>query len=170
MSAFKISRRQALTSIGACAIASAAARSALAQPIRFRDVRVDVSALRANVGDPTAKWVQEVLPQELARVLAPYMSPGDRGGATLIARIDNVYLGPSAGGGAEPGGAWPDTMKGVLIVTGPRGGIAAETPLRATAFYYASPVDQALIEQAYYYRVVALAQAFAGWVPKQLGL
>ncbi len=170
MSAVEVSRRQALASIGAFAIASAAARSALAQPIRFRDIRVDVSPLRANVGDPTAEWVQQALPQELARALAPYMSPGDRGGATLIARIDNIYLGPNATGGAQPSGSWPDTMKGVVIVTGPRGQIADETPVRATAFYYPSPVDQALIAQAYYYRVVALARAFAGWVPKQLGL
>jgi hypothetical protein len=172
MSAFEVSRRRVLEAIGACAFASATdVASAVAQPaVRFRDIRVDVSPLRANVGDPTAAWVQKVLPGYLAQALAPYMSPGDRSGATLTVRIDNVYLGPSAAGGAEPGGSWPDTMKGILIVTGPRGGIAEETPLRATSFYYPSPVDQALVEQAYYYRVVDLAQAFAGWVPKQLGL
>ena len=168
MSAFEISRRQALATIGACAVVSAAVPSAMAQPpIRIRALRVDVSPLRASIGDPTAEWVQQVLPQYLSQALAPYMSPN---GATLTVQIDNVYLGPSATGGAEPGGSWPDTMKGVLIVTGPRGGIAGETPLRATAFYYPSPTDQALVEQAYYYRVVALAQAFAGWVPRQLGL
>ena len=58
------------------------------------------------------------------------LSPGDRGGATLLARIDNLYLGPSSGG-TGPAGASQDTISGALIVTGPRGRLAAETPLRA---------------------------------------
>jgi hypothetical protein len=31
-------------------------------------------------------------------------------------------------------------------------------------------VDQALVERAYHGRVTALAQAFAGWAPRELGL
>ena len=30
--------------------------------------------------------------------------------------------------------------------------------------------DQAMVEQAYYWRTVALAKAFAGWAPRELGL
>ena len=75
-------------------------------------------------------WVAEALPPDLAQALGPYMSPGDRGGATLLARIDNIYLGPSSGG-TGPAGASQDTINGALIVTGPRGRVAAETPLRA---------------------------------------
>ena len=38
-------------------------RGALAQAgVRFRDVQVDVSPLRASAGDPTADWVQRELP------------------------------------------------------------------------------------------------------------
>ena len=61
-------------------------------------------------------------------------------------------------------------MRGVVLVRGPRGAIAAETPLRATSSHYPSPVDQALVVQSNHNRVFLLAQAFAGWVPKELGL
>src|SRR5579872_5243594 len=80
-----------------------------------------------------------------------------------------VYLGRS-GGGTGPGGGSVDSIEGVLIVSGPRGGLAAETPLRAIASYYPSAVDQPMFEQAYRSRVAALAEAFAGWTPRQLGI
>ena len=141
-----------------------------AQPgATFGGVRVDVAPLRANAGDPTAAWVQQELPGALAQALAAYMAPGDRGGATLVARIDLIYLGPSSGGT----GAWgstQDTISGVLLVRGPRGVVAADTPLRAITSYYPMAVDQALVEEAYHGRVTALAQAFAGWAPRELGL
>ena len=109
-----------------------------------------------------------MLPGELAQALAPYMAPGDRNGAILVARIDNLYLGPSSGG-VEPGRR-PGLDEGRRArERGPRGAIAAETPLRATSSYYPSPVDQALV-QSNHNRVFLLAQAFAGWVPKELGL
>jgi hypothetical protein len=165
-----LTRRAAVAALGALALPSATGvEGALAQPpVRFRAIEVDV-ALRANVGDPTAEWVQQILPGQLAQALAPYMAPGDRNGAILMARIDNLYLGPMSGG-TEPGGAVPDWLSGVLLVRGPRGAIAAETPLRATTFYYPSPVDQALVVQANYDRVFQLSRAFAGWAPRQLGL
>ena len=68
--------------------------AALAQPgLRIRAIKVDVSPIRASMGDPTAAWVEEALPGALAQSLAPYMAPGDRNGATLVARIDYLYLG-----------------------------------------------------------------------------
>ena len=171
MSSLALTRRGAIAALGAFALPSLfAARGALAQPgVRLRDIRVDVAPLRASVGDPTAAWVQEALPGELAQVLAPYMSPGDRYGATLVARINNVFLGPSSGG-TGPLGSSQDTIEGDLMIRGPRGGVAADTPLRAIAFYYPSPVDQPLREQSNRARVAALAQAFAGWAPRELGL
>ena len=53
---------------------------------------------------------------------------------------------------------------------GPRGGIESQIPLRAIASYYPSAVDQALVARAYHGRIVALAQTFAGWAPRELGL
>jgi hypothetical protein len=171
MFASLVARRAALAVLGALTLPSAlAVRSARAQPgVRFRDIAVDVSPLRAWVGDPTAAWVQQALPAALAQALAVYMAPGDRSGATLVARIDYIYLGPSSGG-TGPTRASQDTIEGVLMIRGPRGGIAPDTPLRAITSYYITPIDGALVEQGYYWRVVALAQAFAGWAPRELGL
>ena len=86
-----------------------------------------------------------------------------------MARIEYIYFGPTCGG-AGPSGASQDSIRGVLIVKGPRAGIAAETPLRAITTYYPMGVDQALVEEAYHGRAVALAEAFAGWAPRELGL
>jgi hypothetical protein len=171
MSASPFTRRAALLALGALALPSTVAvRSARAQPgVRFRNIVVDVAPLRARAGDPTAAWVQQELPVALAQSMAGYMAPGDRSGATLVARIDYIYLGPSSGG---PGawGSTQDTITGVLMVRGPRGGVAADKPLSAIATYYPMAVDQALVERAYHGRVTALAQAFAGWAPRELGL
>ena len=104
------------------------------------------------MGDPTAAWVQQALPAALAQSLAPYMAPGDRNGATLVARIDYLYLGPSSGG---PGffGQTQDTINGTLMVIGPRGHVVANVPLRAIASYFPMAVDQALVERALQGRV-----------------
>jgi hypothetical protein len=137
--------------------------------VRFRSIRVDVWRLRAGAGDPTADWVEEELPKDLSRVLAPYMAPAERNGATLLAQIETIDLGV-AGRGRSAGGGSVDSIEGVLIVNGPRSGLAAETPLRAIASYQPNAVDQPLFEEAYHGRVAALAAAFAGWTPRQLGI
>ena len=165
-----MTRRAALLSLGAFAVGSLGALpGARAQKaVRFRDIRVDVWRLRADAGDTTADWIEEELPKDLAQVLIPYMAPAERNGATLLARIETIDLG--SGGGARGGGGVTDSMEGVLIVSGPRGVIAAQTPLRAIASYEASAVDQSLFEEAYHRRVIALAEAFAQWAPRQLGI
>jgi hypothetical protein len=171
MSISAVSRRTLFSSLGALAVLSVSAvgRARTQQPVRFRDIRVDVSLLRASAGDPTADWVEEELPRDLATALAAYMSPGERDGATLVARVEYVYLGRTTGG-TGPGGGSIDSIEGVLIVRGQRGALAAETPLRAIASYQPSAVDQPFFEQAYHGRVAALAEAFAGWTPRQLGI
>ena len=167
MSTRALTRRAALSALGALAFAPAVA---LAQPgVRFRSIQVDVGPLRANSGDPTAAWVEEALPGQLAQALGPYLAPGDRNGAVLIARIDYLYLGPSSGG-TGPLGSSQDTIAGVLIVRGPRGSVAAATPLRAITSYFPNAVDNALIVQTNHDRIVELAQAFAYWAPRELGL
>ncbi len=170
MSAFPLTRRAAIAGLGAFVLSALAQTPvAWAQPgLRIRAIKVDVSPIRQSMGDPTAAWVEEALPGALAQSLAPYMAPGDRGGATLVARIDNLYLGPSSGG-PGPLGSAQDTINGSLSLRGPRG-VAANVPLRAISSYYPIAVDQTLVERALQGRVVALAQAFAGWAPRQLGL
>ena len=72
-------------------LAAVASQNALAQsglPIRY--IQVDVAPLRANVGDPTASWVQQTLPGQLAKAMATRMSPK---GSTLVVRIDSSVWG-----------------------------------------------------------------------------
>ena len=170
MVASVITRRDALAVLGAFGLSACAASSALAQNgLRFSNIRINVAPLRATTGDPTAAWMEQALAQALPQVLEPHLAPGDRNAAVLEVRIDWIYLGPSSGG-TGPGGSAQDTIVGSFIVRGPRGGIESQIPLRAIASYYPSAVDQAMVEQAYYWRVVALARAFAGWAPRELGL
>ena len=172
MSAFPLTCRAALIALGALGLPSSFAdREARAQPgVWFRNIVVDVSPIWASMGDPTAAWVQQALPGALAQALGAYYAPGDRNGAILVARIDYIYLGPSSGGGGRDATPTQDTITGTLEVKGPRGGVLANVPLRAISSYFPMAVDQALVERAYYWRVVALAQAFAGWAPRELGL
>ena len=173
MSALLITRRAGLLALGAFALQGCMSTpppsvAAAASTLRIRAIRVDVSPIRASMGDPTAAWVEQALPGALAQALAPHMAPGDRGGETLTARIDYLYLGSSSGG---PGffDQTQDTIVGSLIVAGPRG-VVEKVPLRAITSYFPMAVDQALVERALHDRVVALAQAFAGWAPRELGL
>lgn len=169
MSISALSRRAALSGLGALAVLSmSAVRPAAAQTIRFREIRVDVWRLRGSDGDQTADWVEDSLPRDLAKALAPYMAPAGRNGAILLARIDNLDLG--AANGARGAGGALDSIEGVLIVSGPRGGLAAQTPLKAIASYEPSAIDQPLFEEAYYARVAALAEAFAGSARRRLGI
>jgi hypothetical protein len=167
MSTRAFTRRAAISTLGALLLAPGLARAQ--GPVRFRNIVVDVAPLRATSGDPTAAWVEESLPGLLTHAFGPYLAPGDRSGVTLIAQIGWVYLGPSSGG-TGPLGSSQDTIKGVLLVQGPRGSVAAETPLRATSNYFPMGVNQALVGESNHDRIVKLAQAFAHWAPGQLGL
>ena len=171
MPAIPVTRRAALAALGVLTLPLAGAvQDADAQAgLRIRDIVVDASRLRAWVGDPTAAWVEQELPGALAQAFAGSMAPGDRSGATLVAEVDYIYLAPTSGGTGKPGG-FQDTIAGSLIIRGPRGGVAAVTPLRALASYYPSSVDTSLVVEGFHGRVVALAQAFAGWAPRELGL
>jgi hypothetical protein len=164
-------RRAAIGNLSAFALlsVSAAGRALADLAVRFREISVDVAPLRASAGDPTADWVEQALPADLTRALSAYLAPAQRNGATLLARIQDVNFGQSSGRGGASGGS-QDSIQGILIVGGPRAGIAAQTPMRAIAAYSPSAADQALIEEAYHARVVALSQAFAGRAPGELGL
>ena len=170
MSFSVITRRGVLAVVGAFGLSTLAGPSARAQGgLRFSGVRVNVEPLRAVTGDPTAAWMEQALAQALPRVLGPHLAPGDRSAPVLEVQIDWIYLAPSPGG-PGPRGSSQDTIIGSFIVWRPRGGIEAQIPLRTIASYYPSGVDQALVARAYHGRIIALAQAFAGWAPRQLGL
>jgi hypothetical protein len=60
-------RRAAIAACGALALVAAmAGKTALAQS----GLAVDVAPLRANAGDPTATWVEQELPRQLAEALS----------------------------------------------------------------------------------------------------
>ena len=151
-----MTRRASIVAFGTFALTSAVfPRSAFARRITEPGgVRVDVSTLRMNAGDPTAAWVARELPGALAQALA------ERGGAgaPISVRVDYVLLGPSTGGVSGPS---PDQMVGSVTIGG------VEKPLRASTHFYPSSVDQAQVEQSNHDRVGQLVQAFAYWAVRE---
>ena len=97
-----LTRRAALVGFGAFAAAALSGcnttPSAGVQPmaaLASAAISVDTSPLVAYVGNPTAGWVQQSLPGQLAQVL------GSRASGGLHVRIDTLYLGN--GGPARSG-------------------------------------------------------------------
>jgi hypothetical protein len=149
MYTLELIRRMAIPLLAAVACQNALAQSGL--PIR--NVQVDVAPLRANVGDPTASWVQQGLPGQLAQTLAGRMTAQ---GGTLVVRIDYVTLGP-----IKDSSAW-DNISGVAMIGGVR------WPVRATARYQASAIDQVRFEESNHRRVTQLGQALTYWLARDL--
>ena len=114
-------------------------------------IPVDTSGLLAQSGDPTASWVQQALPRQLARYL------GSRAPSGLSVQVNSIVLGPDG-----PGGGAIDTITGVANAG------ARQIPIRATTFYTPMSIDQALWEQALQGRVTTLSQAFAQTLARKL--
>ena len=139
-------RRAAIAACGAFALVVAmAGKTVLAQS----GLAVDVAPLRANAGDPTATWVEQELPRQLAEALSRRRTPK---GGTLVVRVDSLTLGPN-----KDGRAW-DNISAVATVGG------VERPVRATSRYWASAIDPAMIAQSNHARVSAAVQALAFWI------
>jgi hypothetical protein len=135
-------------------LVAVAGQNALAQSgLPIRNIQVDVTPLRANAGDPTASWVQERMPEQLAKALAGRMSPQ---GNTLVVRIDYLTLGP-----LKDSRAW-DNISGVAMLGG------VQWPVRATSRYWASAIDQTMFEQSNHRRVMEAVQALTYWLARDL--
>jgi len=135
-------------------VSAAACQGALAQSgLPVRNIRVDVAPLRANAGDPTAAWVQQGLPDQLAHALAGRVTAQ---GGTLIVRIDTLTFGP-----IKDSYAW-DNISGVATIGG------VQWPVRATTRYQASAVDQTLFERSNRQRVTQLIEALTFWLARDL--
>ena len=144
--------------IGTCSafalLATVAGQNALAQPGHpIRNIEIDVAPLRANVGDPTASWVQQELPGQLAQALTGRITAQ---GGTLVVRIDYVTLGA-----LKDSSAW-DNISGVAMIGG------VQWPVRATAKYHKSAVDQARFEESNHRRLTQLVQALTYWLARDL--
>jgi hypothetical protein len=155
MSRQTLTRRAAIAACGAFALVTTMpGGNALAQSrVAVGAIRVDVAPLRANAGDPTATWVEQELPRELAEALAGRRTPK---GAALTVRIDSLTIGPN-----KDSRAW-DNISGVATIGG------VERPVRATSRYWASAIDPATIAQSNHGRVSAAAQALAFWIARDL--
>ncbi len=149
------SRRAATLAFGALIVAAAVVgRDATARPAQpFPNIKVDVSPLRANSGDPTATWVAEGLPGAIADALARRGAPP----TPISVRIDYVTLGPNSGG-TGPAGSSPDHIRGVATIRG------LGEPVSAMSWYYPSAQDAAVIEESNRWRVSDLVQALAYWI------
>jgi hypothetical protein len=159
--------------VGALAALAAAPGLAAAAPplagIRFREIRVDVAPLRANGSEDFADWVAAELPGLLRKSFAAYLAPGDRNASTLVARIDEVFLGPAGSMIDDPSGDARDGIQGTGIVLGPNGKPIASYPLYSAVgadTYFGMPYQLEITQR----RVETLAQSFAQWLPGQMGL
>ena len=154
MSGQAFTRRAAIVACGAVALVTMGGGVALAQSrLAVGAIRVDVAPLRANAGDPTATWVEQELPRQLAEAMSGRLTSK---GATLVVRIDSLTIGPN-----KDSRAW-DNISGVAII----GGVAR--PVRAISRYWASAIDQALIEQSNHARVSAVVRALAFWIARDV--
>jgi len=117
----------------------------------IQNIQVDVTPLRANVGDPTASWVERELPGQLTQALAGRMTPQ---GGTLVVRIDYVTLGPRKESWAQ------DNISGVAMTGG------VQRPVRAITRYQISAVDQVMVQETNHRRVTQLVQALTYWIAR----
>jgi hypothetical protein len=143
-------RRAAIAACGGFMLVTMRSGAAQASRLAVGAIRVDVAPLRASVGDPTATWVAQELPRQLAQALSGRMPNG----GALVVRIDSLALGAM-----KDGWAW-DNIGGIATV----GGVAR--PVRATWRYQASAIDQALVVEGNHVRVSALVQALAFWIAR----
>ena len=101
MASLLISRRSAIAALAAavaCPVLAYGEQSA-ASGLRFRAIKVDVSGVRESGDAISAEWLAQDLPEDLRKVFAPYLAPGDSRAPILLARIDLVTLGSEGSGG-----------------------------------------------------------------------
>ena len=163
-----VTRRSALAGMAALAVAP---RMALAAPdaTRFGSIRIDVGPLRADGNDQYADWVAAVLPAALHQSFGRYLAPGDRSAPTLVARVDEVFLGPQHSTFGNPVADAIDGIQGSAIVLGPRGQQIGAYPLYSAVganTYQNLPYQEDITRR----RVQTLAKSFAQWLPGQMGL
>ena len=175
MSAFPLTRRAGLLGLGALALQELPRRRPRHQrcaAFEFAPSKLMSRPFAPASEAPRRRGLEQALPGALAQSLAPYMAPGDRNGATWWRRSTISIWGQAAAARTSAVSTRRRTRSlAPLILRGPRGGVVANVPLRAISSYFPMAVDQTLVERRTLQgRVVALAQAFAGWAPRELGL
>ena len=165
-------RRAALAALSLAAASAAMKASAVPLgDVRFREIRVDVSPLRAKNEDDEARWVAAVMPGYLRQAFAKYLAPGDRSAGILVARIDDVAIG-TAGSRMSIGFLSNDTTDGIEgagVVLDGRGRVVNSYPLYSSLgadSLQNSPYQTDILRR----RVETLAASFAQWLPGKMGL
>jgi hypothetical protein len=157
------SRRAVLACLASItAFPAAAVFAAPAQ--RFRAIEVDVSPLRATGDTITAQWLAKDLPELLNQAFANYLAPGDRGAPVLVARIDSVSYGTS-GSAMQSTISTHDFIEGAAVVGS--GGRKQTYPLSTFTDVGAPLITTPNGGEL---RALALAQVFASYLPRQIGL
>jgi hypothetical protein len=170
MGELHLTRRAILAALASTA-ATLAAAAAPAAGMRFRAVRVDVSALYTKDQNESAKWVAAVLPGYLRQTFAKYLAPGDRSAGVLVARIDSVILGtshPHSQFGLSMTDAL-DSIEGAGVELDARGHVIATYPLLSSANADSQP-NSPYQEDVRRRRAEMLALSFAQWLPGKMGL
>ena len=172
MGELQMTRRAALAALTlAAALAAVQASAAPLGEVRFREIRVDVSPLKAKDEDDAAGWVAAVLPGYLKQAFAKYLAPGDRSAGVLVARIDDVTLGVQ-GSRMSFGFISNDTtdgIEGAAVVLDGRGKVVDSYPLYSSLGADSlpnSPYQTDILRR----RVETLALSFAQWLPGKMGL
>jgi hypothetical protein len=166
MSAFPLTRHAALAAFGAFIVpATAEIRSASAQAgLRIRAIKVDVLPIRASFGNPTAAWVEEALPGALAPYMAPAIAtarPWWRGSTISIS--DKAVAGPASSTRLKTPSTERSWLKDREAASSPMCRCGRSPPIsrwRSIRPWSSAPEG----------RVTTLAQVFAGWASRELGL
>ncbi|HEX2724925.1 MAG TPA: hypothetical protein VHN20_03790 [Beijerinckiaceae bacterium] len=164
-----LSRRSFLLGTAALAgLGLAPPAFAQAAPSYFSSVEVDVRPLHARGAGAYADYLGAVLLAETRRAFADRIG---RGGPRLVVRVNSVSLSSYSGGGGGRfrGGTFhSDYLDGEALIVDRRGTILARypqlsaAPAHAVGAWYDPQLDQK--------RTVALAQHYASWLRRTLGV
>jgi len=158
-----MTRRAALLALATLPLADAA--RAQTAKYAFRFIEVDVSPVLALGDTFTPPLVAKELQVALAKTFAPYLG---KSGYVLRARVDHVSLGPLPSRPSFLFHASHDYIDGAGLVIGPGGKVVATYPLMT--FLDVDYDANGATEYALGLRAAALADAFARWLPGQMGL
>jgi hypothetical protein len=164
--------RGAAVAAGLAVLGSAGNAAPLAPGVHFRAIKVDVTPLDREVGEPTAGLIAQALPAALQTAFASRLAPGDRSAPTLVVRIDKVFLGASGNALLGPSAAAEalDNIEGAGIVVGSNGGTLGTYPLFVPLNSFTGGVNYEATPAVLQNRLAGLAQSFAYWLPGQMGL
>jgi hypothetical protein len=170
MASLPISRRSAITALAVAVVCPVLAygEQSAASGLRFRAIKVDVSGVRESGDTTSAEWIAQDLPEDLRKVFAPYLAPGDSRAPILLARIDLVTLGTEGSGGGPFSTQAVDYIPGAGVVIGPGGRQIAAYPFFSAVHAY--PAEDSASGVSGRTRISNLALSFANFLPGKMGL